>query len=45
MLSIVNILTSSRDRLVYKSSYRYMVTTGDPVPVDQWDVPMNHFTG
>ena len=28
-----------------KVSYRSMDTTGDPVPVGQWDVPVNHFTG
>jgi hypothetical protein len=28
-----------------KVSYRSMGTTGDPVPVDQRDVPVNHFTG
>ena len=31
--------------VVIKVSYRSMVTTGDPVPVGQWDVPVNHFTG
>ncbi len=28
-----------------KVSYRSIVTTGDPVPVGQWDVPVNHSTG
>jgi hypothetical protein len=28
-----------------KASYRSMGTTGDPVPVGQRDVPVNHFTG
>jgi len=28
-----------------KVCYRSMDTTGDPVPVGQWDVPVNHFTG
>jgi hypothetical protein len=32
-------------RLWSKSSYRSMGTTGDPVPVGQRDVPVNHFTG
>jgi hypothetical protein len=28
-----------------KVSYRSMGTTGDPVPVGQRDVPVNHYTG
>jgi hypothetical protein len=31
--------------ILYKVSYRSMGTTGDPVPVGQRDVPVNHFTG
>ena len=30
--------------LYSKTCCRSMVTTGDPVPVGQWDVPVNHFT-
>ncbi len=33
------------DIVVSKASYRSMGTTGDPVPVGQRDVPVNHFTG
>ncbi len=32
-------------QVVSKASYRSMGTTGDPVPVGQRDVPVNHFTG
>ena len=28
-----------------RECYRSMGTTGDPVPVGQRDVPVNHFTG
>jgi hypothetical protein len=31
--------------IAIKASYRSMGTTGDPVPVGQRDVPVNHFTG
>ena len=31
--------------VINKASYRSMGTTGDPVPVGQRDVPVNHFTG
>ena len=31
-------------RMSTKACYRSMGTTGDPVPVGQRDVPVNHFT-
>ena len=31
--------------LTAKACYRSVGTTGDPVPVGQRDVPVNHFTG
>jgi hypothetical protein len=43
--SLIIQLTGWNKLVGCKASYRSMGTTGDPVPVGQRDVPVNHFTG